>query len=98
MIGVNPPGHFLWHAKDFDQLEQRYAHYCEQDTSCSKRTDDLVASLRRTSEDMPGRFLFLPINRNAARVASFFGLHETTPEGPAERVDDARLVALGREG
>ena len=67
MIGVNPPGHFLWYGKDIAELEQRYARYCAQDASCSKRTDDLVASLRGTSEDMPGRFLFLPINRSTAR-------------------------------
>ena len=81
MIGVNPPGHFLWYGKDIAELEQRYARYCAQDASCSERTDDLVASLRRTSEDMPGRFLFLPVNRSSVRVASFFGLMETTPDG-----------------
>ena len=80
MIGVNPPGHFLWYGKANDQLVRRYASYCAEDPSCSKRTDDLVASLQRTSEDMPGRFLFLPISRNTARAASFFGLHETTSE------------------
>ena len=80
MIGANPPGHFLWYSKDISELEHRYARYCEADASCSKRTDDLVASLRQTSNDMPGRYLFLPVNRNSARIASFFGLHETTSE------------------
>jgi len=80
MIGVNPPGHFLWYGKANTELVQRYANYCAKDPSCSKRTDDLVASLRRTSEDMPGRYLFLPISRNTVRAATFFGLHETTPE------------------
>jgi pimeloyl-ACP methyl ester carboxylesterase len=80
MVGVNPPGHFIWYGEDISELEQRYARYCEQDPSCSKRTDDLVASLDRTSRDMPGRFLFLPVNKSTVRLASYFGLHETTPE------------------
>ena len=80
MIGVNPPGHFIWYGEDISELEQRYARYCEQDPSCSKRTDDLVASLDRTERDLPSRFLFLPVDKSMVRLASFFGLHETTPE------------------
>ena len=99
MIGVNPPGHFLWYGKDIAELEQRYARYCAQDASCSERTDDLVASLRGTSEDMPGRFLFLPVNRSNVARRVVLRSQETTPESaPLNAPDDARLVALGGEG
>ena len=47
MIGVNPPGHFLWYPKTTDEQIRRYARLCARDASCSKRTDDLAATLKR---------------------------------------------------
>jgi hypothetical protein len=78
MIGVNPPGNFLWNAAVTDQQVHRYAARCAEDAGCSSRTRDLAASLRRTAAHMPDHWLFLPINKGDVRVASFFGLMETT--------------------
>ncbi|HET7556344.1 MAG TPA: alpha/beta fold hydrolase, partial [Gaiellaceae bacterium] len=78
LIGVNPPGHFLWDAKVTDQLIGRYSRLCAQDASCSKRTDGLTASMRQTAAHMPGRFWGLPIAAGDAKLASFFGLMEST--------------------
>jgi pimeloyl-ACP methyl ester carboxylesterase len=78
MIGVNPPGHFLWDTQTTDDQIGRYAELCANDTSCSRRTDDLAASMRRTRADMPGRWLFLPIKAGHVDVASFYGLMEST--------------------
>jgi len=78
MIGANPPGNYLWNAAVTDQQIRRYAALCARDASCSKQTGDLIASLRKTSADMPGRWLGLPIKKGNVRVASFFGLMETT--------------------
>ena len=80
MIGVNPPGHFMWDAKTFDEQIGRYASLCRHDAGCSKRTGDLAASIRKTSSDMPDRFWFLPIERGNVRAGSLFGLFETTSE------------------
>jgi uncharacterized membrane protein YdfJ with MMPL/SSD domain/pimeloyl-ACP methyl ester carboxylesterase len=80
MIGVNPPGHFMWDAKTFDEQIGRYAALCSQDAGCSKRTDDLAASIRTTSAHMPDRFWFLPIKKGNVRAGSLFGLFETTSE------------------
>jgi pimeloyl-ACP methyl ester carboxylesterase len=80
MIGVNPPGHFLWDGKTTDEQIGRYADLCAQDDSCSKRTDDLVASMRETAAEIPDRWLFLPIKEGNVRVASFFGLMESSTE------------------
>jgi pimeloyl-ACP methyl ester carboxylesterase len=80
MVGVNPPGNFLWDPPRTDEQIDRYAELCSKDASCSKRTDDLAASIRRTGADMPERWLFLPIKPGNVRVASFFGLIESTPE------------------
>ena len=80
MIGVNPPGHYLWNRKTTDELVARYATLCRQDEGCRSRTDDLAASMRRTAANMPDRWLFLPIQKSSVRIFSFYGLMETTSE------------------
>jgi pimeloyl-ACP methyl ester carboxylesterase len=80
MIGVNPPGHYMWDVKTFDEQIGRYAALCKQDAGCSKRTRDLAASIRKTSADMPDRFWFLPIEKGNVRAGSLFGFFETTSE------------------
>ncbi len=80
MIGVNPPGNFLWDPKTTDEQIGRYAELCSKDESCSERTDDLAASMRETGADIPGRWFFLPIKEGNVRVASFYGLMESTLE------------------
>jgi uncharacterized membrane protein YdfJ with MMPL/SSD domain/pimeloyl-ACP methyl ester carboxylesterase len=80
MIGVNPPGRFLWDANATDELIGRYSRLCAQDQSCSKRTDDLAASMRKVAAHMPKRFWGLPISAGTAKMASFYGLMESTSE------------------
>ena len=46
MIGVNPPGNFLWDAKTTGEQIRRYAALCAQATSCRSRT----AESRRVAE------------------------------------------------
>jgi RND superfamily putative drug exporter len=100
MIGVNPPGHFLWDPKTTDAQIRRYSRLCAQDRSCSKRTDDLAASLRKTASHMPDRlWWFLPVDKSAARVASFYGLMESTfeaePLSAPETIDSWLAAANG---
>ncbi len=78
MMSVNPPGHFLWDPKTTNELIGRYSDHCSKDATCSKRTDDLAALMGRT--DVPESWFFLPIKDSSVRVASFFGLMETTAE------------------
>ena len=80
MIGVNPPGHFVCDPKTTDAQIRQYAELCAQDDGCRARTDDLAASMRRTAADMPDRWLFLPIKQGNVRLASFFGLMDSTSE------------------
>src|SRR5215207_2760507 len=61
MVSVNPPGPFLFDADTTDEQIGRYATLCAHDDSCRARTDDLGATMRRTTADMPDRWLFLPI-------------------------------------
>ncbi len=80
LIAVNPPGHFLWDPKATDELLGRYARLCAQDASCSRRTDDLAADMRTTAAHMPRRFWGLPISTGNAKLASFYGLMESTSD------------------
>jgi pimeloyl-ACP methyl ester carboxylesterase len=78
MIGVNPPGHFLWDAHTTDEQIDRYTELCAKDAGCSTRTADLATSMRRTGANMPDRWLFLPIKQGNVRVESFVALMEST--------------------
>jgi pimeloyl-ACP methyl ester carboxylesterase len=80
MIAVNPPGHFLWDAKTTDEQIRRYASHCAKDDTCSRKTDDLAATIRRTNRHIPDRWGFLPIKEGNVRAASFYGLVESSSE------------------
>jgi pimeloyl-ACP methyl ester carboxylesterase len=80
MIGVNPPGHFLWDPERTDRQLKRYSTLCSRDDACAGRTDDLAASIQDTAAHMPDHWGFLPIEKGNARIASFYGLMQTTSE------------------
>ena len=80
MIGVNPPGNFLWNAGMTDEQIRRYAALCAEDAGCDAHSGDLAASMRDTAAAIPDHWLFLPIRRGNVRLASFFGLMESTSE------------------
>ena len=99
MIGVNPPGNFLWYPKTTDEQIQKYSAQCAKDAGCSKRTDDLAALLETKSRHIPDHWLFLPIKRGNVKVATFYGLMEATDAAaPLSGADDARHVARRRRG
>ena len=54
MIGVNPPGNFLWDAKTTGEQIDRYAALCAQAASCRSRTPDLAASVKSSFAHVPG--------------------------------------------
>jgi pimeloyl-ACP methyl ester carboxylesterase len=80
MIAVNPPGNFLSYPSTTDEQIGRYATLCAKDDSCRRRTDDLSATLHPTDAEIPNRWLFLPIKKGNVRIASFFGLMESSPD------------------
>ena len=77
MLAVNPPGHFVWDAEVTDEQIEDYARLCAQDPECSTRTDDLAASMRRLSEDMPDRWLFIPIDEGGIKVITLIMLFDS---------------------
>jgi len=81
LIGVNPPGRFLWDAKTTGEQVRRYAALCARDASCRRRTPDLAASLQAATADLPGHWWFLPVRKGNVRAAEFFGLMNATTDG-----------------
>jgi pimeloyl-ACP methyl ester carboxylesterase len=78
MVGVNPPGHFIYNGAEIDQGIERYSALCAHEPACRTRTANLAASLRHTATHMPSRWLFLPIKPGNALVGTFLGLTEAT--------------------
>jgi pimeloyl-ACP methyl ester carboxylesterase len=81
MIGVNPPGNFLWDAKTTGEQIRRYAALCAQATSCRSRTPNLAASVKSAFAHVPSHWLFLPIKKGDFQAAAFFGLIDETSAG-----------------
>jgi pimeloyl-ACP methyl ester carboxylesterase len=77
MAAVNPPGHFLWEADNIDAQIEDYSQLCARDTECSARTDDLVASMRHVTDNMPDHWLFIPIDKGSVKVLTFIMLMES---------------------
>ena len=80
MIGVNPPGHFLWDAKTTGEQVRRYAALCSRDPSCPVH-GDLAAALHAAFRDVPSKWWFLPVRKGNVRAAAFFGLMNATTDG-----------------
>jgi pimeloyl-ACP methyl ester carboxylesterase len=78
MIGVNPPGDFLYSGTQIDQGIERYSALCAQEPACRARTASLAASMQHTAADMPSRWYFLPIKPGNVLIGTFLGLTEAT--------------------
>ena len=77
MLAVNPPGRFVWDAEVIDEQIEAYARLCARDAACSARTDDLAASMRDLSDDMPDRWLLFPIDEDTIRLLTHVMLYES---------------------
>jgi pimeloyl-ACP methyl ester carboxylesterase len=80
MIGVNPPGNFVYSGAEIDQGIERYSALCALQPACRARTGNLAASMQHTAAHMPSRWYFLPIKPGNVLVGTFLGLTESTSE------------------
>jgi hypothetical protein len=71
MIGVNPPGGFVWEPHTVDAQIQYYSRLCARDAACSARTSDLAETIRAVNRAMPRRWLLFPIDQDKVKVAAF---------------------------
>jgi pimeloyl-ACP methyl ester carboxylesterase len=79
MIGANPPGYFFWDARTTEAQLGRYSRlYAQSDAARGGTAGELAGSMRYTAGHMPDRWLGLPIREGNVRIATFFGLMEST--------------------
>ena len=92
MLGVNPPGHYLFDGATTDQQIEHYSQLCAADASCRARTGDLAATMRSLSNGVPGRWGPFAIKPGNVRLATFYGLMHTTskanPLTAPQAIDD----------
>ena len=78
MVGVNPPGNFIYSGAEIDQGIERYSALCAKQPACRARTGNLAASVQHTAAHMPSSWFSLPIKRGNVLVGTFLGLTEAT--------------------
>ena len=78
MVGVNPPGNFIYSGAEIDQGIERYSALCAKQPACRARTANLAASMKHTAAHMPSSWFSLPIKPGNALVGTFLGLTEAT--------------------
>lgn len=88
MIGVNPPGHFIWQPEVVDAQLADYANLWKQ--AAGPAAPDLLAAMRRVNTNMPTRWLLLPIDPGKVKLVAFALLYHRTT---APIVFDAYLSA-----
>jgi len=74
MVGVNPPGRFVYEPEIIDRQLQDYARLCAQDAACKARSPDLSETMRQVIDHMPRRWLFVPIDPGKVKAMTFMGL------------------------
>ena len=90
MIGVNTPGDFVWEPEMIDQQLAQFNDFCAADPDCSKRTSNLVETMRQVNQTMPERWLFFRIDPDKVKAITFVMLFN---RGTAVSVIDAYLSA-----
>jgi pimeloyl-ACP methyl ester carboxylesterase len=78
MVGVNPPGNFVYSGAEIDQGIESYSALCAQQPACQARTANLAASMQHTAAHIPSKWYFLPIKPGNVLVGTFLGLTEAT--------------------
>jgi len=90
MVGVNPPGGFIWDAQRTDELIRYYSRLWAKDSVMSKECPDLAAAMQKVLKNMPGKWLLFSIDPGRVRMATFGMLfHRNT----AALVFDAYVAA-----
>ena len=76
MIGVNPPGHFVWEPGMIDTQIEYYSRLFAEDESARRRSSDLAQSMRRVSQAMPRYWLFFAIDPGKVKIMTHVLLYQ----------------------
>ncbi|MDO9340368.1 MAG: alpha/beta hydrolase [Bacteroidales bacterium] len=90
MVGVNPPGRFVWEPDTIDRQIEYYGRLCAQDSGCNARTSDLTQTMRNVIHNMPRHWLFLPIDAGKVKLITFALLYH---RNTAAQVFDTYIAA-----
>ena len=78
LVGVNPPGNFIYSGAEIDQGIEHYSALCAQQPACRAHTKNLAASVQHTAAHVPSSWFSLPIKPGNVLVGTFLGLTEAT--------------------
>lgn len=78
MIGVNPPGRLHWEPDTIDAQLKYYSELWYKDPEMTKRTPDLLNTMRDVIQNMPRKWLFFSINPGKVKVVTFALLYHRT--------------------
>ncbi|MCG2785297.1 MAG: alpha/beta hydrolase [Anaerolineae bacterium] len=70
MIGVNPPGHFIWEAATIERQVEQYSQLCARDADCRQHISSLADSMRKVAQNMPKGWLFINIDPGKVKIIS----------------------------
>ncbi|NUN68770.1 MAG: alpha/beta hydrolase [Bacteroidetes bacterium] len=90
MIGVNPPGRFIWESSRIDKQLRQYAKLWEESPEGKGSGVDLYGTMDTVLRAMPKRWLFIPVNEGKVRTVSFALMFH---RGTAAMVFDAYRAA-----
>lgn len=78
MIGVNPPGRLHWEPETIDAQLKYYSELWSKDPEMTKRSPDLLNTIRDVIQNMPRKWLFFSINPGKVRTVTFALLYHRT--------------------
>ncbi len=71
MIGVNPPGRFVWESDETDYLIRYYSKLWQDDPEMKIKSPDLEKTIRNVLQNMPEKWLFFSISQSKVKLVSF---------------------------
>lgn len=73
-FSINTPGDLVWEPDYVDRLIEIDAELCAEDSNCSARTDNLAQTVRNVTDNIPNRWLGIPIDPGIVRSTVFLFL------------------------
>lgn len=71
MISVNPPGRFVWEPSTIDKQIEYYNNLYLRDSVSKKRAQDLAQMFRNVLNNLPPKWLLIPIDSDRVKIISF---------------------------
>lgn len=71
MIGANSSGRFVWEPEIIEEKIDDYNELCQKDPFCRKKTKSLKKTFEKVLNELPERWLFMPIDRGKVEVVTF---------------------------